>query len=232
MRWIRELVDAREVPLFLDNFFERTVEQVTHDGLPGSEGSLQGPYYRSGAPLLTEKPYLIPMRPDEPGTPTVFTGRVVDLQGRPIAGALVDLWHAGNDGTYSGFVGDAPLYNLRAKMYTDDNGAFEIRTIRPAPYQIPTSGPTGRYLEMINRHAWRPAHFHFKLSAPGFADLTTQTYFEGDPWLQGDGDVSGGVKDSLIIELHQSDDEDTAKTYGIATPFTAASYTFSLRPAE
>jgi catechol 1,2-dioxygenase len=232
MQWLRQLVDAHEVPMFADNFFERTVERATHDGLPGSEPTVQGPYYRPGAPLLTEKPFILPMRDQEPGTPTVFTGKVVDLDGKPIAGALIDVWHAGNDGTYSGFVGDAPPFNLRAKLYADENGAFQFRSIRPSPYQIPTGGPTGRYLEMINRHAWRPAHFHFKVSAPGFVEITTQTYFEGDPWLEGDGDVSGGVKDSLIIELVQSDDADVAKRYGLETPFTAGSYTFRLRPAE
>jgi protocatechuate 3,4-dioxygenase beta subunit len=115
-------------------------------------------------------------------------------------------------------------------MKTDADGGFQFRSIRPAPYQIPTSGPTGRYLEMIDRSPWRPAHFHFKLAAPGFADINTQLYFEGDPWLEGDGDVSGGVKDSLIIELEQSGDTALAHTYGIEAPFTAGAYTFRLRP--
>lgn len=228
--WVRSLVDAREVPLFIDNFFESTVERATHAGLPGSEGTIQGPYYLPDAPLLTEKPFVIPMRDDEPGEPMVLNGQVLDLDGKPLVGALADLWHAGNDGTYSGFVGDAPRTNLRAKMYTDEEGRFQIRTLRPSPYQIPTAGPTGRFLEMIDRHAWRPAHFHLKLSADGYELLTTQLYFRGGEWLDGDGDVSGGVKDSLQVHVVEDRDEKVAKQYDLPVPFHSSSYVFQLRP--
>ncbi|WP_433887410.1 catechol 1,2-dioxygenase [Streptomyces sp. CA-111067] len=231
--WIRGLVEAGEVPMFLDNFFEQTVEQATYAGKPGSEGTVRGPYYLPGAPLLTDQPFVIPMRDDEPGDPMVLGGLVVDLDGKPLAGALVDLWHAGNDGTYSGFVGDAPPTNLRARLYTDGDGRFQIRTIRPSPYQIPTGGPTGRYLEMIGRHAWRPAHFHLRLSADGFDPLTTQLYFRGGPWLgdeRGHGDVSEAVKESLKIEVTEDRDEEVAARYGLSIPFHSAHYTFTLRP--
>lgn len=231
MGWIARLIEAGEARMFFDNFFERTVEQVTHDGLPGSVGTVQGPYYLPDAPLLTERPFVIPMRENELGDPMVLNGEVLDLDGRPVAGALIDLWHAGNDGTYSGFVGDAPRTNLRAKLYTDADGRFQLRTIRPAPYQIPTKGPVGRYLEMIARHAWRPAHFHLKLSAEGIEPLTTQIFFKGGDWLEGDGDVSGAVKDPLIIDVVEDKDEQVARLYGIPTPFFSCSYTWHLRPA-
>jgi len=231
LQWIDRLVKAGETRMFFDNFFERTVEQVTHAGLPGSVGTVQGPYYLPGAPMLTEPPYVIPMRPDEQGDPMVLYGEVLDLDGKPVPGALVDMLQAGNDGTYSGFVGDAPRTNLRAQLHSDADGRFQIRTIRPAPYQIPTSGPVGRYLEMIGRHAWRPAHFHLKLSAEGLAPLTTQLYFRGGDWLDGDGDVSGAVKDPLIVDVVEDKDEQVAQRYGIPVPFFSCSYTWQLRPA-
>ncbi len=228
--WIRDLVDSREVPLFVDNFFESTVERATYADMPGSEGTVEGPYYLAGAPLLTEKPFVMPMRENEPGDVMVLNGQVVDLDGKPIAGALVDLWHAGNDGTYSGFVGDAPQYNLRAKMLTDEEGRFQIRTVRPSPYQIPTSGPTGRFLKMLDRHAWRPAHFHLKVSADGFELITTQLYFRGGDWLEGDGDVSEAVKESLKVDVIEDQDQTVAARYGLDVPFNSADYAFQLRP--
>ncbi len=230
-KWLMGLAAAGEVPLFLDVFFESTVERITYDGKPGSQGTVEGPYRIDDTPELTERPYVLPMRPDEPGDPMVFSGRVRDLDGAPLPGVTVDMWQAGNDGTYSGFVGDAPRTNLRGRMLTDENGKFTVRTIRPAPYQIPNSGPTGEFLDMIGRHSWRPAHFHFVLDAPGHEELTTQLYFRGGEWLDGEGDVVDGVKDSLLIDVEPGADPELAAEFGLAGPYHMAEYTFVLRPA-
>jgi catechol 1,2-dioxygenase len=233
MLWIRELIDAREAPMFCDNFFENVVERSTYAGLPGSEGTVQGPYYKANAPMLTEKPFVMPMRPDEPGEPMVLRGQVLDLNGKPIPGALIDLWHSSNDGTYSSFVGDVPPMNLRARFHADDEGRYTVRTIRPAPYQIPHGGPVGQFLEMIGRHAWRPAHFHLKVSAEGYQQLTTQVYFRGGKWLNdGDGDVSSAVKESLVLDVVDDHDQATAAQYDLSVPFHSTDYTVVLRRAR
>ena len=230
--WFIKLAESGEVPLFLDVFFEATVERLTYDGLPGSAGTVEGPYYLPGAPELTETPMVLPMRPDEPGEPIVFTGTVRNLDGSPLPGALIDMWQAGNDGTYSGFVGDAPRTNLRGKMRTDQDGVVQVRSIRPAPYQIPHDGPTGEFLTMLGKHSWRPAHFHFIVSADGYEPLTSQLYFRGGPWLDGDGDVVGAVKDPLVIDVGLSSDQDIAAKYGLTSPFKTSEYTFTLREAR
>jgi catechol 1,2-dioxygenase len=229
--WLMKLAGSGEVPLFLDVHFEAAVERSTFDGLPGSSGTIQGPYHLGGHQLL-ERPYRMPMRDDEPGEPFVFTGRVVDLDGEPIRGVAIDAWQAGNDGTYSGFVGHAPEGNLRGIMTTDDGGEFRFGTIRPAPYQIPHDGPTGEFLAMTGRHSWRPAHFHFILSADGYQPLITQIYFAGDRILEGEGDIVGGVKDSLVIEVGTGDDPDVAASHGVAAPYQTADYLFTLRPSS
>jgi catechol 1,2-dioxygenase len=232
VRWISELIGAREVPLFIDNFFENVVERSTFAGLPGSEGTVQGPYYKANAPMLT-KPFVMPMRQDEPGEPMVLRGKVLDLDGQPIEGALVDIWHAGNDGTYSSFGGDAPPMNLRARLHADTDGSYTVRTIRPAPYQIPTDGPVGQFLQTIGRHAWRPAHFHLRISADGYQSLISQVYFRGGQWLSdGEGDVSSAVKESLIRDIVDDYDEITAQEYGLPVPFASTSYTVVLRSAR
>ena len=231
--WLMQLAGSGEVPLFLDVFFESAVERLTYDDLPGSKGAVQGPYHSDAARPLS-RPYVLPMREGEPGEPILFTGRVLDLDEVPVAGARVDVWHSANDGTYSGFSGDpdCPPDNLRGVLTTDDDGRFAFRSIRPAPYQIPHDGPTGEFLAMLGRHSWRPAHFHLTIDAPGHDSLTTQLYFEGDPWLE-EGDCVDAVKDELVIGLGKGEDPDAMAAYGIGSaPYLTAEYTWRLRPAR
>ncbi|GAA3742032.1 dioxygenase family protein [Salinactinospora qingdaonensis] len=232
-KWLAGLAESGELPLFLDVFFESVVERLTHDGKPGSQGTVQGPYHLPDAPLLTEEPFVLPMRDDEPGEPIVFTGSVRGLDGSPLEGALIDMWQAGNDGTYSGFVGDAPPGNLRGRIRTGADGTFQVRTIRPAAYQIPAAGPTGEFLSLLGKHAWRPAHFHFIITAEGYEPLITQLYFSGDRWLDaGDGDVVGAVKDDLVIDVREGDDPELASRYGLTGPYQIAEYDFVLRQGD
>ena len=66
----------------------------------------------------------------------------------------------------------------------------------PKPYTVPTEGPVGRYLEAMGQHPWRPAHIHFKVTAPGHEPLVTQVFFPGDPYLE--NDTIGAVKEALV----------------------------------
>src|SRR5690606_30408415 len=84
------------------------------------------------------------------------------------------------------------------------SGEFCIRTTVPAPYMIPHEGPSGRLLEYMGRHPWRPAHVHFKVRADGFQEHTTQSYFVGGEWL--DSDCVEGVRPALIHQLNKSED--------------------------
>ena len=69
--------------------------------------------------------------------------------------------------------------------------------MRPAPYQIPTDGSCGKLIAAAGWHAWRPAHLHVKVSAPGHELLTAQLYFPGDPH-NGD-DIASAVKPDLVL---------------------------------
>jgi catechol 1,2-dioxygenase len=126
----------------------------------------KGPYWRADAPFTNDL--------------RIAGGEVVNVRGvvrgaktcKPIAGALLDLWHADHQGRY-----DLDLHNGatfgRARILTDAKGGFSFLTTRPSPYGN------------------RPAHIHFLLSAQGHRSLVTQLYFEGDPNLTSDplGDV-------------------------------------------
>ncbi len=194
-----DLADSGEVPLLMA-YFEAAVDEVANAASASSTTAIEGPYYVPGAPTL-EPPHVMPQRPDERGEPLVFSGTVKAPDGEPIDGALLDVWHADATvpGTYSNIHPGQPDFNLRGKLHTDEQGRFELRTIRPAPYHIPDQGPTGRLLNALGRHSWRPAHIHIKLSADGYQPLTTQLYFQGDEFL--DSDVARAVKDELILTL-------------------------------
>ncbi|MCY3635978.1 MAG: catechol 1,2-dioxygenase [bacterium] len=230
VQFMGKLAGSGEMPLFMMVFFEAAVERITFDHKPGTKGAVQGPYFKEHSKI--DPPYRLPMREDEPGDPIIFSGKITDLDGNPLAGVSVDTWHSGNDGTYSGFNPVPPENNLRGIMETDENGEFRFASIRPAPYQIPHAGPTGQFLLMIGRHAWRPAHFHFKLNKEGYDPLTTQIYFEGDEIIEGQGDIVGGVKDELIISIGEGSDPEIASTYGVPVPYQTAEYSWRLRPAS
>lgn len=199
IRFMIDLANAGEVPLLMA-LFEATVDEVANAASASSTTAIEGPYYVPGAPML-EPPYVMPQRPDEPGEPLVFSGTVTTPDGQPIVGALLDVWHADATvpGTYSNIHPGQPDFNLRGKLKTDEQGRFELTTIRPTPYHIPDQGPTGRLLGALGRHSWRPAHIHVKISADGYQPLTTQLYFQGDEFL--DSDVASAVKDELILPL-------------------------------
>jgi catechol 1,2-dioxygenase len=84
-------------------------------------------------------------------------------------------------------------------VVADDDGKFKIHTLEPAPYQIPTDGSCGRLIAAAGWHAWRPAHLHLKVSAPGHQLVTTQLYFPGDE--HNDDDIASAVKPELMLDL-------------------------------
>lgn len=195
-RWLIQVGQDGEWPLFLDVWIEHVVEEVATADRPGSKGTIEGPYYVPGSPEFRHEGTL-PMRDDEPGTPLAFRGRVTDAEGTPLPGARVEMWHADDDGLYSQFAPGLPEWNLRGTVIADDEGRFAIHTKVPAPYQIPSDGSCGTLIEAAGWHAWRPAHLHVKVSAPGHELLTAQLYFDGGSYL--DSDVAQAVKPELVL---------------------------------
>lgn len=200
--WLIQVGEDGEWPLWLDVFLEHTVEDIATRNRKGTKGSIEGPYYVPDAPTL-ESPATMPMRTDEKGTPLLYTGHVADVEGNPITDATIELWHADEDGYYSQFAPDIPEWNLRATVPVDSEGNFEIHTIKPAPYQIPTDGSTGKMIAAIDGHAWRPAHLHVLVKAPGHQDLIQQLYFPGDE--HNDDDVANAVKPELMLDPQPND---------------------------
>jgi catechol 1,2-dioxygenase len=108
------------------------------------------------------------------GETLVVHGAVCSLDGKPISGAILDVWHANTKGSYSFFDKSQRKYNLRCRIETGADGRYSFRTIIPAGYGCPPSGPTQRLLNQLGRHGQRPAHIHFFVSASGYRNLITQ----------------------------------------------------------
>jgi catechol 1,2-dioxygenase len=214
-QWLIEVGEASEWPLVVA-LFEHAVEQQAHKDRDGSQGTVLGPFYLAGAPVLHE-PYELPRRPDEKGERLLITGRVLSADGTPLPGALLDIWQADAAGLYSGFA-DIPAGILRGKVITGAEGRFELRTIAPAPYMVPHDGPFGRLLAACGWHPWRPAHVHVIVSADDHEQLVTQLYLDSSDYL--DSDVADAVKDSLIVHPQRHGD------------LLAFDYEFRLAPAR
>jgi catechol 1,2-dioxygenase len=195
--WLIRVGEDGEWPLFLDVWLEHSVEEVASEHRKGSKGTIEGPYYVPNAPQRAWDG-TIPMREDEPGTPLLFTGQVRAVDGTALPGAIIELWHADSLGFYSQFAPGLPEWNLRGVFVANDEGRFRIETMRPAPYQIPTDGACGALIDAAGWHAWRPAHLHLKVSAPGYELITTQLYFPGDP--HNEDDIAGAVKPELLLD--------------------------------
>jgi len=208
--WLISVGEDGEWPLFLDVWIEHVVEEVAGADREGSKGTIEGPYYVPDAPALPGVSTL-PMREDEAGTPLLFQGQVTGVSGEPLSGALLEMWQADDDGLYAQFAPGIPPWNLRGAIETDDAGRFAVRTIQPAPYQIPTDGSCGKLIAASGWHAWRPAHLHLKVSAPGHQTLTAQLYFRGGEHVE--DDVASAVKPELVIDPQPTGDGGNQVTY-------------------
>lgn len=160
-----------------------------------TESTVLGPFFVAGAPEMPLGADIA--KPGTPGEPCSVTGSVRGLDGKPVPGALLDIWEAGGDGFYD--VQKSEGTNLRARFRADAQGKFDFRCVLPASYPVPHDGPVGRMLVATERHPMRPGHLHTMLSAPGYNTLVTHLFVKGDAYL--DSDAVFGVKDSLVVEF-------------------------------
>lgn len=201
-----ETQKAGEIPLLIDVFFNRTIVDIENETRKGSKAVIQGPYFVPDAPHVTDALAIQPEAENE--QKMVMRGQVADMDGAPVAGAVIDVWHSTPDGRYSGIErhGEIDKKYYRGKITTDDEGRYEVRSIMPVPYQIPNKGPTGKLLEdYMGKHSWRPAHIHYWIHADGKRDLISQAYFEGDKYVDDDSCSDGGG-DFIVAEKYEGDE--------------------------
>ena len=205
------------------------VETVNHrTGGTSTESTVLGPFHMVESPPR-ELGGNIAL--DGKGEPCLVTGQVTGSDGEPLAGALVDVWQANDDGFYDvQQPGIQPERNLRGLFTADDQGRFWFRSIVPRFYPIPDDGPVGELLAATERHPNRPAHVHFIVTAPDHRPVTTHLFVDGSPYI--DSDAVFGVKESLIREFPVVDDPTRAAEVGLPNPFRTVHFDVALLRAD
>ncbi len=189
------------------------VEMLTHAGADGStENTVLGPFYVPDSPERAMGESML-VDADE-GDRVVIRGAVTDMDGKPIAGATLDCWQNATAGFYAVQQPDVQSSeNLRGVYTTDADGCYEIRTVRPVPYPIPSDGPAGDLLKAHGRNWMRPGHTHMWVRADGYKDLITHVFDEETAYLP--DDAVFGVRDSLVRRFEPDEHGELATTFDI-----------------
>lgn len=218
------LVPGLGIETFLDIRTDDAERQAGIEG--GTPRTIEGPLYIAGAPLETGTARLDDA--SEEGEVLIMHGQVRDKSDAPVAGAVVDVWHANTKGGYSFFDPSQSKYNLRRRIETDAEGRYRFRSILPSGYACPPDGQTQVLLDQLGRHGNRPAHIHFFVSADGRRHLTTQINIDGDEYLH--DDFAFATRDELIPPTEKVTDEARIATEGLDAPYTRIEFDFVLHP--
>ncbi len=203
------------------------VVALNHKTAPGAtEATVLGPFFAHGAP---EFEYGADLRQGATlkGEDTYVSGRILSVDGKPVANATLDIWQAKADGIYDVQEPDGE-FELRGRVKANAKGEYAFKTYKPKFYGVPTDGPVGELLRAMGRHPMRPAHMHAIVSAPGYEQVITHVFVEGDPYL--DSDAVFAVKDSLIGTYRKVDSPEEARKLGMPNPFLRLDWDFRLSP--
>lgn len=213
---------------FLDLLQDAKDAQVGLSG--GTPRTIEGPLYVAGAPLCEGEARMDDGTELDQATVMFLEGVVRDTDGKPVAGAVVDLWHANTQGNYSYFDKSQSEYNLRRRIVTDAEGRYRARSIVPCGYGCDPQGPTQECLDLLGRHGQRPAHIHFFLSAPGYRHLTTQINLAGEKYLW--DDFAYATRDGLVGDIQFVEDAAAARDRGLdGSRFATLEFNFQLQKA-
>ncbi|MCJ1317443.1 hypothetical protein MMC15_002768 [Xylographa vitiligo] len=183
---------------------ESLVDEIAHkhmvetDEIPTSS-SILGPFWSPNAPFRELGASII--QDPHKGQVALMHGRVMDIYTKKgIPGAVVDIWQASSNGKYDFQDPDNQSdNNLRGKFTTDKDGNYELICLRPTPYSLPTDGPAGTLLNLLDRHPMRPAHIHLMISQDDYKPVVNQIFPREDPYLATDSVFA--VKDDLIVDF-------------------------------
>jgi hydroxyquinol 1,2-dioxygenase len=204
------------------------VDAINHRR-PGAAtpSTVEGPFHVPDAPPVANGG---DMAKGAPGIPCFVTGIVRDLDGRPVAGAELDLWQTDGEGLYEDQRDTQGPY-MRGLYRAQPDGTYAIRTVAPIAYTIPMDGTVGELMNRTNISHMRPAHIHFAITAPGYHGLVTHLFQKGDKFIE--TDVVYGVKEPLIVEFVKKPAGKAPTGETVGTPFYEVRYDFVLeRRAE
>ena len=173
------------------------------NGQTETSANLLGPFWRMHSPPTQNGGSIV--RSPTPGPALFVNAAFRDRAGKPVAGAVVDVWHSSPEGFYENQDPVQADMNLRGQFTTDAEGHIAFRSIKPAGYPIPIDGPVGALLRAQGRHNMRPAHLPFLAVKDGFKTLITQVYVNDDKFLE--TDVQFGVTRHLVGDYVRHENE-------------------------
>src|SRR5262245_46339239 len=198
---------------------------INHKTAPGAtEATVLGPFFAHGA---KEYGYGGDLREGATmkGEDVWVTGKVTSIDGKPIPGAILDIWQAKADGIYD--LQTDGEFELRGRVRANDRGEYAFKSYKPKFYSIPMDGPVGGFVSQTSNNHMRPAHMHAIVSAPGYQQVITHVFVDGDPYL--DGDAVFAVKNSLIGKYRKMGDAE-AKKAGLPAGSLKVEFDFKLSP--
>jgi catechol 1,2-dioxygenase len=225
-----QITDARrqEFILWSDSLGLSMLVDALANPLPAgaTESTVLGPFYVPGSPA---REYGESMALEAAGMPAWVHGRVLGVDGSPIAGAELDVWQNGDDQLYAVQRPEAEEEHLRGRYTTREDGSYAFLAVRPVPYPIPYDGPVGKMLDATGRHPWRPAHIHMIVRAPGYRPLTTHIFDRESEYL--DSDAVFAVKPSLLCDFVQRSADDPDTPAGVDGDWVSVENDIVLAPA-
>jgi len=200
------------------------VDAINHRLATGATPTtVTGPFHIHGSPEFADGAN---MAEGAPGVPCFVSGFVRDLDGRPIEGAVLDVWQTDGEGLYEA-QRDVDQPWLRGVYHTKADGSFLIRTVTPIGYTIPMDGTVGELMQRTDISHYRPAHIHFLVEAPGYHRIITHLFQRGDQYL--DVDVVYGVKQQLIVDFNKRPAGTGPTGERLDTAFYEVNYNFVLQ---
>lgn len=193
-----------------------------------TEATVFGPFFTEDAPLIEHGG---DMSFGAVGQPCWVEGSVRDTEGRPVAGARIEVWEADEEGFYDVQYGDGRVA-ARAHLYSDDNGDYRFWGLTPTPYPIPNDGPVGKLLDAVGRSPMRASHLHFMVTGPGLRTLVTHIFVRGCDYL--DRDSVFGVKESLVTDfaMHEAGEPTPDGRELVGQAWTSARFDIVLAPEQ
>jgi hydroxyquinol 1,2-dioxygenase len=190
-----------------------------------TESTVFGPFFVAGSPAFANGDDLAN---GAPGEPCLMQGRILSVDGEPVAGAHIEVWQADEDGLYDVQYSDLEHPQGRGHLSSGDDGRYWFWSVKPQAYPIPDDGPVGELLRAGGRGPMRPAHVHFKVDAPGYQTLITHVFVAGGDHL--DSDAVFGVRENLIGEFEHHEPGTAPDGREMDAPYWTMAYDMVLAP--
>jgi len=201
------------------------VVALNHKTAPGAtEATVLGPFFAHGA---KEYGYGADLREGATmkGEDVWVSGKVTGIDGKPIPNAALDIWQAKADGIYD--LQTEGEFELRGRVKANARGEYAFASYKPKFYSIPIDGPVGDMVNATTKNHMRPAHMHAIVSAPGYQQVITHVFVDGDPHLESDAVYA--VKNSLVSKYKKMSDAEARKV-GLPSGSFKVEFDFKLSP--